>query len=85
MSLDDIIKKSKENKRNSNVARRGRSNFAKSDGIQKGRRKRFDQTGEAGRKKPFNNNPIRKRGGFRRFNNFNKNEDSNGRGNKVGV
>ncbi len=86
MSLDDIIKKNKHSKRNSNVARRGRGNgFRKNDG-QTRQRKRFDQVDD-GRKPSFGNNrgSIRNRGGYRRYNNFNKNEFSNGRGAKVGI
>jgi hypothetical protein len=87
MSLDDIIKKSKHGKRNSNVTRGGKGGrFRKTDGQTRGR-KRFDQV-EGGRKNSFNinENSLRRRGGFRRYNNFNKNENSNGRGGiKVGI
>ena len=86
MSLDDIIKKNKQNKRNSNVFRGGKGGrFRKTDGQPRGG-KRFNQ-GE-GRKNSFNSNKnsLSRRGGFRRYNNFNKDENSNGRGGiKVGI
>lgn len=86
MSLDDIIKKNKQTRRNSNVARRGRGNGFRKNDDQIRRRKRFDQ-GDDGRRSSFGNNrgSIRKRGGFRRYNNFNKNENFSGRGGKVGI
>jgi hypothetical protein len=88
MSLDDIIKKNKQNKRNSNVFRGGRGGrFRKTDG-QPRRGKRLNNQGEGGRKNSFNanRNSLSRRGGFRRYNNFNKDENSNGRGGiKVGI
>ena len=85
MSLDDIIKKNKDTRRDSNVAKRGRGNgFRKSEG-QSRMRKRFDQR-DGGRRNSFNNKmPVRRRGEFRRYNDFNKNENSNGRGIKVRI
>jgi len=85
MSLDDIIKKNKDTRRSSNPAQRRRGNsFRKNDG-QTRLRKRFEQR-DGGRRNSFNNNmSVRRRGGYRRYDDFNKNENSNGRGIKVGI
>jgi hypothetical protein len=84
MSLDDIIKTNKDTRRNSNAGRGRGKPFRRTDG-QTRLRSRFGQK-EGGRRNSFNNKrTVARRGGPRRYNDFNKNENSNDRGVKVGI